>query len=149
MFHDRAAMEEAVRALELEGVERRRISISRARATEEGSVRTPPELGPTLSAFGAVGSAIGAALALFAFALRDAGDPPFWLVAVRVLVGAASGAIAGGLAGLIAHALRRPVRRVRFRDYHDFLVKVRAPDEPSAEHVRDLLTRAGGDLLPA
>src|SRR5690606_14848641 len=74
VFHDRMAMEEAVRALELEGVNRRHISVSRADASG-GGVRRPPETGSALSIAGAVGSEIGAALALSSFDWTGRGLP--------------------------------------------------------------------------
>lgn len=146
VFHDRMAMEHAVRALELEGVRRRRISIHRADAT--GGLHQPPEASSALSIGGAVGSAAGAALALFSLAWV-APDPPFYLIVVRLLVGAATGAILGALLALVSGRLRRETRYQHPAGYRDFLVKVRTRDPATAENVRDLLSRAGGDVLPA
>lgn len=146
IFHDRTAMEHAVRALELEGVRRRRISIARADAT--GGVHQPPEASSALSIGGAVGSAIGAVLALLSLAWAVL-DPPFYVIVVRVLVGAATGAILGALVALVTSRLRRESRYQHPAGYRDFLVKVKARDPVTAENVRDLLARAGGDVLPA
>lgn len=141
------AMEEAVRALELEGVGRRQISVSRADASG-GGVRRPPEAGSALSIGGAVGSAVGAALALLSIIAWPQGSPPLAAVVVRVLVGAASGALLGALIALVTRGIRHESRYQRPAGYHDYVVKVKTPDRVTAERVRDLLGRAGGELLP-
>lgn len=147
VFHDRAAMEEAVHALELEGVRRRRIRVWRADASGR-SVRKAPESSTALSIGGALGSAAGGALALWSFAFA-LGEAPFWLVVVRVLAGAATGAILGALIALVTSRLRHESRYEQPAGYKDFVVKVKTPDPATADHVRDLLERAGGDPLPA
>lgn len=147
VFHDRMAMEEAVRALELEGVNRRHISVSRADASG-GGVRRSPETGSALSIAGAVGSAIGAALALSSFDWTGRGLP-LSVVAVRVLVGAATGALLGALLVLVTRGIRHESRYQHPAGYPDYLVKVKTPDRVTAERVRDLLGRAGGELLPS
>lgn len=147
VFHDREAMEEAVRALELEGVQRRRIRVSRADASG-GGVKGPPEEGSALSIGGALGSAVGAALALVSLG-RLLVDAPFGMLVLRVLLGAASGAIVGMLLALVTGRLRHESRYEHPAGYHDWVVKVKARDRATAENVRDLLSRAGGDVLPA
>ncbi|MCZ7684371.1 MAG: hypothetical protein M5U28_38605 [Sandaracinaceae bacterium] len=89
-----------------------------------------------------MGSAAGAALALFSLAWV-APDPPFYLIVVRLLVGAATGAILGALLALVSGRLRRETRYQHPAGYRDFLVKVRTRDPATAENVRDLLSRAG------
>src|SRR5690606_16821567 len=70
VFHDRVAMEEAVRALELEGVSARRIHVSRADASG-GHVRTPAEGGRAAGVGAGFGAVVGGALALLAIAAAD------------------------------------------------------------------------------
>jgi hypothetical protein len=65
----------------------------------------------------------------------------------RLLGAAASGALTGGLVALVASRLRHQSRYEQPTGYRDYLVRVDAPDDAQAEHVRDLLERAGGDLV--
>lgn len=146
VFHDHATMEEAVRALEIEGVRRRRIHVHRA-STVGGVVRKPPEHGGALGAGAAIGLVVGGAIGMLTMLGIDALAP--LVVTLRMLGGAATGALLGALVGLVVSRLRHQSRYPRATGYDDFIVQVRADDPASAESVRDLLARAGGDPLPA
>ncbi len=145
VFHDRTQMEQAVRALELEGVRRGRIHVSRV-GTAGGGVQRAPESGSVLSIGGAIGSAIGGGIAMLSI-LWVAGDPRLLAVVVRVLVGAAGGAFIGALVALIAMRLRSESRYPHHGGHYDYLVRVKTHGSAAAESVRDLLTSAGGDVL--
>src|SRR5690606_21251404 len=65
VFHDRKAVEEAVRALELEGIRRNRIRVQRAN-TLGGVVRRPPERGGIMVAGAGMGAVVGVGIGLLA-----------------------------------------------------------------------------------
>jgi hypothetical protein len=145
VFHDRATMEEAVRALELEGIARKRIHVSHA-STLGGVVRRPPERSGAMGAGAGFGAIVGVALALLS--MLDAGDLSTRSIATRVVAYGLAGAFFGALGGLIARTLRHESRYGPAAGYRDYVVRVRADDPTSAESVVDLLARAGGDPLP-
>lgn len=146
VFHDRTALDHAVRALELEGIRRQRVHIYRADFSE-GVVHTPPETGSALVVGAAVGAGIGAALALMAIAEMATLLSPL-AIAARAIGSALAGALLGGLFAVVLRRLRNENRSRAASEYRDFLVRVDAPDRVSAEKIRDLLALAGGDPLP-
>lgn len=143
VFHDRAAVEEAVRALELEGVRRPRIHIYRADTTGR-VVRVPPERSSALAIGGGLGAVVGLGLAILSLVVTP-GPLPFFFVLVRAAAGIGAGALIGALVALISSRLRHESRYEQPTGYRDFLVKVDASDDTSADQLRDLLARAGGD----
>lgn len=145
VFHDRATMEEAVRALELEGIPRKRIHVYHA-STLGGVVRRPPERGGAMGAGAGFGAVLGVTLALLS--LLDRGDLSPSAIATRLIAYCLVGGLLGALGGLIARTLRHESRYGPAAGYRDFVVRVRADDPSSAESVVDLLARAGGDPLP-
>lgn len=144
VFHDRAAMEEAVHTLERDGVRHRRIFVSRVDAST-GTPREAPEAGPALAVGGVIGAAIGAALALFSDPALVQSSPVLAVLA-RVIATAATGAISGAIVVLIATGLRGPSGALPAGDY---LVRVKTRGPAAADDVRERLARAGGDVLPS
>lgn len=147
VFHDRATMEEAVRALELEGIRRRHIHVQRA-AELGGELRTPPERSSAALVGAGVGAALGLGLALLSLA-AGAAVMPAPDAALRIAGLVVAGALLGGLVGIVTSRLRHQSRYGDAASYRDFVVRVDASDEVTAENIRDLLARAGGDPLPA
>ncbi len=145
VFHDRDAVEEAVRALDLEGVQRARIHVCPA-AVSEGIVHTPRESGSAASIGVGVGGAIGGVIAIVSLVLWR-GPLPILDMVGRLVGGAGAGAIVGGLLALLGkrslRALGHPAHT-----YPDFLVRVDADDAASLPRIRDLLTLAGGEPPP-
>lgn len=135
-----------MRALELEGVRRKRIHVYRA-STLGGVVRRSPERGGVMVAGAGMGAVVGVAIGLLSMLDADTLAPA--AVTFRLLIGGLLGALIGALAGLIASSLRHESRYGAAGGYHDFVVRVQVDDEASAENVADLLARAGGDPLPA
>lgn len=144
VFHDRATMEEAVRALELEGIPRKRIHVYHA-STLGGVVRRPPERGGAMGAGAGFGAALGLALALLSLLDTDLSSRA---IVTRLVAYCVVGGFLGALGALIARTLRYESRYGPAAGYRDFVVRVRADDASSAESVVDLLARAGGDPLP-
>lgn len=146
VFHDRKAVEEAVRALELEGIRRNRIRVQRAN-TLGGVVRRPPERGGIMVAGAGMGAVVGVGIGLLA--MLGTGVLPPAAVTVRLITTAVSGGLIGALVALLVSGLRHESRYGAAAGYRDFVVRVKAKDEASAAKLRDLLERAGGEPLPA
>jgi hypothetical protein len=151
VFHEREAMENAVRGLVEKGIRPQRIRISQGCIEDGGDdrVRTAPERGGGL-AFGlAIGAAAGAALALvWMYWLSDLVAIPLPLVILRTMGGAASGALVGALlAVIVLFAAHRKVRDELDAKAGDFVVTVRPPNESAANDVREFLALRGGHLV--
>jgi prolipoprotein diacylglyceryltransferase len=121
VFHGRAAMEDAVRAL----------------------------VAALVLGLG-FGAAAGAALALARmFSLRGLVAIPPAFIALRTVGGAASGAVIGALLAIVLYAGHRRDRRRSLAKSEDFIVTVKTPNDGSAGGIREVLALRGGDLFPA
>lgn len=147
VFHDQAVMEHAVHELVSRGVSTTEIRVSKA-AADEHQVHKAPERGRAMLIGALVGAAVGGTLALMALVPFLDTIAPFYVV-LRVLGGAGAGLVVGGLVSLILGGPRPANRPVMRTAYGDFLVRVKTPNEATAEEIRDVLVREGGDPLPA
>lgn len=143
LFHDRDAMEEAVRDLVQEGVPRQRIRVSQALETSAG-IRTAPKQITGAGVGALIGAVIGVAVLLALTPALTAVES--WLaLAPRILGAAAAGALTGAVLALVAY---RPPR-ARYEAYRDFFVHVDADDANAATRIRRALSRSGGQLVGA
>jgi len=166
IFHSRAEAEHAVQQLYSLGIPNKRIGLLTPGVDEKkigSSIRVtdaePPGIGKALGAAvgGAIGAAGGATMGAAVASLMVPGVGP---VMVLGLIGAAVLGVAGAATGLAAgEALEEGLSEGLPHDelfvYEDALRKghsvvvALAPDEESAEKLRDVLTRTGAESVDA
>jgi hypothetical protein len=150
VFHDREAMEDAVRALVGQGVSPQRILVSQGTVVD-GRARPAPERSELVAVGLLVGAVAGATLALLgmvALGLATLVKVPLLWIVLRVLAGAAGGALVGGLVAIFVDALGGRRREVGTKA-DDFIVTVKTRDPSAAEDVGYFLVLRGGAPLQA